>query len=54
MTIGKPADDRRCDGLEEREEGAKGAAEEDDIVTIGDRASKGVFVGVEGSKDTSE
>lgn len=46
MFVGEAADDRGGEGLEEGEEGAEGAAEEDDVVVGGDGGGEGVFVGV--------
>ena len=40
--------------MEEGEEGAEGAAEEDDIVTVVYRAGKGAFVGIEGGENGVE
>lgn len=46
MGVGEAADDGGGDGLAEGEEGAEGAAEEDDVVFGGDGAGEGGFVGV--------
>lgn len=46
MFVGETADDRCGKGLEEGEEGAEGAAEEDDVVAGIDGFGERVFVGV--------
>lgn len=51
MSIGETADERGCDGLEEGEEGAQCAAEEDDIIARVDWFGEGVLVRVEIVKD---
>lgn len=51
MAVGEPADEWGGDGLAEGEEGAEGAAEEDDVVAVVDGAGEGVFVGVEQGQD---
>lgn len=51
MAIGEVADNRRCEGLEQREEGAEGTAEQDDVVPRIDGAGKGILVGIEVVED---
>lgn len=54
MAIGEVADDWRGEGLEEREEGAQGTAEQDDVVARVDGAGKGILVGIEVVEDAIE
>lgn len=46
MAIGETADEGSCDGLEEGEERAQSATEEDDIIARVDWFSEGVLVRV--------
>lgn len=54
MLVGEVADDGGGDGLEEGEEGAEGAAEEDNVVAGVDGAGKGGLVGVQVAEDVGE
>ena len=54
MTIGQRADNGRGDGLAQGEEGAEGAAEEDDVVAVVDGAGEAVLVRVEEGEGVGE
>lgn len=51
MAIAQRTDDRGCDGLQEGEQRAEGAAEEDDVIARAYGAGEGVLVGVQGAED---
>ena len=54
MPVGEGADDRGGDGLAKGEEGAEGAAEEDDVVAVVYGDGEGGLVAVEGGEDAGE
>lgn len=51
VLVGEPADDRRGDGLQQREERAQRAAQQDNVISGIDRLGEGVLVGVEVVED---
>lgn len=54
MFVRKRAYDGRSNGLAQREQGAEGSAEEDNVIAVVDGFGEGVFVGVEGCEDACE
>lgn len=54
MAVGEVANERGGNGLQETEEGAEGAAEEDDVVARVDGAGEGGLVAVEAGEDALE
>lgn len=54
ILVGEVSNNGRCDGLEKREQGAEGSAEQNDVIAGVDRSGKGGLVGIQITQDVGE